>query len=219
MTLRLAIFDCDGTLVDSQHAIVESMETAFLAVALTPPERMQCLSVVGLSLPHAVARLVPDGAEEVREEICARYKQRFQQLRSTGGLQEPLYPGVAALLDRLDAEGWLLAVATGKSERGLKLLLQHHGMSARFVSLQTADRNPSKPHPAMIEAALSEAGVDRANAVMIGDTSFDMLMARAAGVQGLGVAWGYHQVDELIAAGAERVAMDTAELARHIGLP
>ncbi|MCW2364195.1 MULTISPECIES: HAD-IA family hydrolase [Sphingobium] len=218
MSLRLAIFDCDGTLVDSQHSIVEAMDGAFRAVSLVPPDRQQCLSVVGLSLPYAIARLVPDGSEALRDEICDHYKLRFQHLRASGGLREPLYPGIAELLDRLEAQGWLLAIATGKSERGLRLLLEHHGMAKRFVSLQTADRNPSKPDPAMIGAALAEAGVERASAVMIGDTSFDMLMARAAGVQALGVAWGYHRAEELIEAGAASVAMDSAELARHIGL-
>jgi phosphoglycolate phosphatase len=218
MTLRLAIFDCDGTLVDSQHSIVAAMGNAFEAVALPSPSRAQCLSVVGLSLPYAMQRLLPDADEELRAELCEHYKRSFREMRSGGSLQEPLYPGVAALLDQLEAHGWQLAIATGKSDRGLRLLLEHHSMSQRFISLQTADRHPSKPHPSMIEAALADAGADRRSAVMIGDTSFDMLMAKAAGVRGLGVAWGYHDVSELIEAGADTVAMDTDELARHIGL-
>ena len=217
MTIRLAIFDCDGTLVDSQHGIVAAMTSAFGAVSLPAPDRMACLSVVGLSLPLAVEQLHPEGSADIRAELCEGYKRAFQQLRSGGQLQEPLYPGVAELLNELDAAGWLLAIATGKSDRGLRLLLEHHGLTKRFVSLQTADRHPSKPHPSMIDAALAEAGADRDSAVMIGDTSFDMLMARAANVRALGVSWGYHQPAELIQAGAHSVAMDSGELASHIG--
>ena len=219
MTLRLAIFDCDGTLVDSQHSIVASMRAAFAAMDLPPPARADCLSVVGLSLPQAMARLLPEHPPAFHQDISAHYKQAFHALRAGGDLREPLYEGIAGLLDALEAEGWLLAIATGKSDRGLRLLLEHHGLTRRFVSLQTADRHPSKPHPSMIEAALAEAGVDRADAVMIGDTSFDMAMARAADVRALGVGWGYHPAEALVAAGAHSVAMDSAELARHIGLP
>ncbi len=219
MTLRLAIFDCDGTLVDSQHSIVAAMQHAFDAVALPCPPRSTCLSVVGLSLPQAMARLVPQADAAFHHAIAEHYKRAFQSLRASGNLHEPIYEGIADLLDQLDESGWLLAVATGKSDRGLKLLLDHHGLSGRFISLQTADRHPSKPDPSMIHQALGDAGVDPGQAVMIGDTSFDMVMARAAGVRALGVAWGYHSPAELEAAGAESVAMDSAELARHIGLP
>lgn len=218
MTIRLAIFDCDGTLVDSQHGIVAAMASAFSAVSLPVPDRSTCLSVVGLSLPLAVEQLHPAGSEEIRTELCEGYKRAFQQLRSGGGLQEPLYPGIFELLNQLEDDGWLLAIATGKSDRGLRLLLEHHGLTKRFVSLQTADRHPSKPHPSMIDAALAETGADRESAVMIGDTSFDMLMARAANVRALGVSWGYHEPAELIKAGAHSVAMDSEELSRHISV-
>ncbi|WP_184157156.1 HAD-IA family hydrolase [Sphingobium lignivorans] len=218
-SLRLAIFDCDGTLIDSQHSIVAAMGTAFDAMGLACPDRAQCLSVVGLSLPQAMAQLLPDADTPFHHEISEHYKRAFHALRAGGQLHEPLYEGIAALLDALEADGWLLAVATGKSDRGLRLALEHHGLHARFVSLQTADRHPSKPHPSMIETALADAGVGPEQAVMIGDTSFDMLMAGAAGVRALGVGWGYHVPEELIAAGAASVAMDSAELGRHIGLP
>ena len=128
----------------------------------------------------------------------------------SGALREPLYAGIAALIDELDAEGRLLGVATGKSDRGLHACLDTHGIKHRFVSLQTADRHPSKPHPAMLEAALGDAGVAPADAVMIGDTSFDMDMARAAGVGFIGVAWGYHEVAQL--ADADVVIEDFAQL-------
>lgn len=218
MPLRLAIFDCDGTLIDSQHSIVAAMTTAFEAVALPVPMRATCLSVVGLSLPQAMEQLLPDAPADLHLDLCEHYKRAFHALRSGGKLQEPLYDGIANLLDNLEADGWLLAVATGKSDRGLRLALECHGLSGRFVSLQTADRHPSKPHPSMIETALADADVAREQAVMIGDTSFDMLMARAANVRALGVGWGYHDEATLREAGAQSVAVDSAQLARHIAL-
>ena len=127
-------------------------------------------------------------------------------------MDEPLYDGVPALLDDLDAEGWLLAVATGKSDRGLGFCLDCHGLADRFVSLQTADRHPSKPHPSMLEQAMADAGAEPAATLMIGDTSYDMLMAKAAGARAVGVAWGYHPPEELIAAGADYVAQSPADL-------
>ena len=218
MTVRLAIFDCDGTLVDSQHSIVSAMQGAFDAVALDCPDRARILSIVGLSLPQAMAHLLPDADGAFHDLMVGHYKSSFFKMREAGTVQEPLYDGIADLLDALDAQGWLLAVATGKSDRGLAAVLAHHGLSKRFISLQTADRHPSKPHPSMIETALMDAGAFAEDAVMIGDTSFDMLMARAAGVAALGVGWGYHQPDELFAAGARSVAADSIALAQHIGL-
>ena len=218
MSLRLAIFDCDGTLIDSQHAIVAAMASAFEAVSLPVPVRATCLSVVGLSLPQAMAQLLPDAPDELHLDLSEHYKRAFRALRSGGTLHEPLYDGIADLLDGLEADGWLLAIATGKSDRGLQWALEHHGLAGRFVSLQTADRHPSKPHPSMIEMALSDAGVARENAIMIGDTSFDMLMARAANVRPLGVGWGYHDEATLREAGAQSVALDSVQLARHIAL-
>ncbi|MET0137354.1 MAG: HAD-IA family hydrolase [Sphingobium sp.] len=219
MSNRLAIFDCDGTLVDSQHNIVAAMDGAFAAAGLIPPTRQQTLSIVGLSLVPAIAALLPDDPEALHIDVAEGYKSHFQGMRTRGELGEPLYDGIADLLDRLDADGWLLGVATGNSDRGLAHCLEVHGLMGRFVTLQTADRHPSKPHPSMIELAMAEAGAERETTVMIGDTSFDMGMAVAAGVRGLGVGWGYHAPDLLFDAGAESVAMDSQELARHIGLP
>jgi phosphoglycolate phosphatase len=127
-------------------------------------------------------------------------------LRTAGQVDEPLFDGVLELLDTLDADGWLLAVATGKSDRGLKHCLEQHGIHARFVSLQTADRHPSKPHPSMVEQAIADAAATPETTVVVGDTSFDMAMAVAAGAAGIGAAWGYHEAEELIDAGAVAIA-------------
>ena len=212
MTRRLAIFDCDGTLVDGQAAVCEAMEAAFLVAGLPAPDRQQVRRIVGLSLPQAIRLLAPDQPEAQRGRIDAAYRQAFRAARESGALAEPLYAGIAELIAALADAGWTLAVATGKSRRGLDHCLAQHGLTARFASLQTADDHPSKPHPAMIDAALAETGMDRADAVMIGDTVVDIDMAAAAGVRAIGVAWGYHTVQELRDAGAAAVAASPAHL-------
>ena len=150
--------------------------------------------------------MLPDAEPDVHVALAEDYKRAFQRLRGDGLVEEPLYDGVAELIDALEADGWLLGVATGKSDRGLALCLEHHGLAGRFVTLQTADRHPSKPHPSMIEPAMAEAGAAPETTLMIGDTSYDMAMARAAGVTAIGVAWGYHDAEELTRAGAHYVA-------------
>ncbi|WP_340264281.1 HAD-IA family hydrolase [Sphingobium mellinum] len=216
MSNRLAVFDCDGTLVDSQHGICTAMTRAFEGANLVAPDRAAILSVVGLSLPSAMARLLPDADADYHHLLSESYKNAFQQLRRDKAVWEPLYPGIAELVRALDADGWLLGVATGKSDRGLKLCLEHHGIDALFVTLQTADRHPSKPHPSMLLTAMADAGASPGSTVMIGDTSFDIDMAVAADVRAIGVGWGYHAPSDLIAAGAHVVVMDSDELDRHI---
>lgn len=212
MTVRLAIFDCDGTLVDGQASICDSMETAFASAGLPAPARHDVRRIVGLSLPQAIRLLAPDAEEARHRHAVEAYKEAFRACRLDGTLEEPLFDGIAEVLASLAERGWTLGVATGKSDRGLASCLAIHGLAERFVTLQTADRHPSKPHPAMLEAALAEAGARPADAVMIGDTTFDMEMARAAGVRAIGVAWGYHSARELREAGAEHVARTPAEL-------
>ena len=216
MSNRLAVFDCDGTLVDSQHSICAAMTLAFEGEKLAAPDRMTILSVVGLSLPLAIARLLPEAEADFHDHLSESYKRAFQQMRRDNAVSEPLYPGIAELIRELDAEGWLLGVATGKSDRGLNLCLAHHGINAHFVTLQTADRHPSKPHPSMLLTAMAEAGASPETTVMIGDTSYDIDMALSAGTRALGVGWGYHLPADLIAAGAHAVAMDSDELRNHI---
>jgi len=213
---RLALFDCDGTLVDSQHSIVEAMRRAFEGAKLAPPDRAAVLAVVGLSLPHAMARLLPGTEADYHDHMAERYKAAFRTMRQEDCVAEPLYEGIADLIAALDAEGWMLGVATGKSDRGLQLCLASHGLTGRFVTLQTADRHPSKPHPSMALQAMADAGAAPETTVMIGDTSYDMEMAVNAGLRGIGVPWGYHRPEDLIAAGAHAVAVDMDDLARHI---
>lgn len=198
--LRLVIFDVDGTLVDSQGDIVGSMSRAFAALGKPAPARENVLSIVGLSLDVAMQRLAPEASLGEQIDLVDAYKQAYQDLRAAKGSVEssPLYPGARQILDALRAQPYtLLGVATGKSRRGLDSLIAGHVLEGFFVTEQVADHHPSKPHPSMIEAAMAETGVDAAQTVMIGDTSFDMSMARAAGVRGIGVSWGYHGREKL----------------------
>ena len=215
----MAIFDCDGTLVDSQANICAAMEECFGRAGLDPPPRERTRRVVGLSLIEAMAAMAPQGDSDLHVALAEDYKLVFQRLRGRGLVEEPLYEGIAELLDTLEKDGWLLGVATGKSDRGLALCLERHGLHPRFVTLQTADRHPSKPHPSMIEQALAEAGAAPELSLMIGDTSYDMAMAKAAGVAAIGVTWGYHEREELIAAGADYIAdrpSDVTELVKAL---
>lgn len=211
--MKLAVFDCDGTLIDSQINIIRAMESSFARHKLAPPEAHAIRRIVGLSLVEAMQALLPDAEPDLHASLAEDYKFAFQRLRADSALDpEPLYPGIRRLLDALAGDDWLLAVATGKSDRGLKLALEHHGIHHLFISLQTADRHPSKPHPSMLRAALADAGAAAHQAVMIGDTIFDIAMGQAAGVRSIGVDWGYHDADELIEAGAVAVARDASHL-------
>jgi len=213
---RLAVFDCDGTLVDGQADVCWAMERAFTRAGLPAPDSQLVRRIVGLSLPVAVRELAPDLAEDQARAVTEYYRSSYRARREEGLLDEPLYDGMAELLANLHRAGWSLAVATGKSDRGLNACLKTHGIADLFVSLQTADRHPSQPHPAMLEAALFEAGAAPHQAVMIGDTSFDMAMARGAGVRAVGVAWGYHAPHELLEHGALSVASTINALAEAL---
>ncbi|RLK07834.1 HAD-IA family hydrolase [Ruegeria conchae] len=201
--LRLVLFDVDGTLVDSQGAIVSAMTASFQAQSLPVPSRNAILSIVGLSLPHAMARLASDQSDLVQNALVDGYKQAYHAQRlEQGAASSPLYPGAREVIQALhDMPEVLLGVATGKSKRGLDALLEAHGLEQHFITRQVADHHPSKPHPSMIETALAETGVGAAHSVMVGDTSFDMEMAAAAQVAGIGVSWGYH----------DRSALSTAQ--------
>lgn len=200
---KLAIFDCDGTLVDSGATIRAALEQAFSIHGLECPPLAVTKKVIGLSLMESMALLAPDGDHAA---LTQTYKEAFFAMRGAGRVEEPLFDGIVELLDALEADGWLLGVATGKSDRGLKFCLDGHGLGDRFVTLQTADRNPSKPHPGMALSAMAEARAEPGRTIFVGDTGWDMGCARNAGVGAIGAGWGYHEVDELIAQGAHAVA-------------
>jgi phosphoglycolate phosphatase len=214
---RLAIFDCDGTLVDSGATIYAALKVSLERNDLEVPPPEVCRRIIGLSLVEAIATLLPELSNARYVFLAEDYKRAFMAMRTAGEVEEPLFDGVLELLDALEHDGWLLAVATGKSDRGLKHCLDLHGIHARFVSLQTADRHPSKPHPSMVEQAIADAGAAPSTTIVVGDTSFDMAMAVNAGATGIGAGWGYHDAHELIDAGAVAVAerpMDVLALVR-----
>ena len=197
MTLRLVVFDVDGTLVDSQSDIVGSLTAAFQDVGLDVPDRAQLLGCVGLSLPQVMFRLVPDQSVETRDQMIETYKSTFMKRRQSNG-SSPFYPGAKEALIALgEKPETLLGVATGKSRRGLDAVIDGHGLRGSFVTTQVADDHPSKPHPSMLNRAVAECGVETEQTVMVGDTVFDMEMADAAGVPFIGVSWGYHPPTQL----------------------
>jgi phosphoglycolate phosphatase len=205
---RLVVFDMDGTLIDSQHLIVDAMARAFAATGHELPERERILSIVGLSLHEAMVVLTPHLPETETRALAEHYVEGFVAQRDAGGTAAlaPLYPGARAALERLSAEpGTLLGVATGKARRGLVHTFETHGIGDFFVTTQTADAHPSKPHPSMLHRSLVETGCEAAQAVMVGDTEFDIAMGRAAGFATVGVAWGYHPRARLEDAGADLV--------------
>ncbi len=208
--LRLILFDVDGTLADSQNAIASAMVAAFEGVGLSVPSRAEILSIVGLSLPLAMAQLAPTQTPAVQAELVAGYKRAYMDRRlAQGAGHSPLFPGAAETLAALNlVPEYLLGVATGKSQRGLDALIASHGLDC-FVTRQVADHHPSKPHPSMVLTALAETGVEARDAVMIGDTSYDIDMGRAAGVCTIAVDWGYHPAAGL---GADHIISSFAQL-------
>ncbi|RUO98095.1 HAD-IA family hydrolase [Hyphomicrobium sp.] len=215
--MKLVVFDCDGTIVDSQAGIVLSMVHAFTSLQMTPPTREATLSVVGLSLPEAFAVLAPDVEKATRAELAERYKSAFRELKHDPAETEILFPQAKEIIAQLAArDDHLLGIATGKSRRGIDRLFDREGWHGSFATIQTADDHPSKPHPSMLHRAMLETDTAPEVAVMIGDTTYDMAMARSAGIAAIGVAWGYHTVADLMGAGAHIIVERFTDLPQAI---
>ncbi len=198
--LRLVIFDVDGTLVDSQVMIYDAFAFAYEQAGLPVPDRATALSYVGMSLEKIFPALSPEQDAATHAKLIQGYRDAYFHIRQERGSNatSPFFPGAREVLDAFREQDWtLLGVATGKSTRGLDKLIEGYGLEGYFVSRQTADDHPSKPSPSMIHAILSETGVPIDRAVMIGDTTFDMDMGRAAGIRTIGVSWGYHPAETL----------------------
>ena len=211
--MRLIVFDMDGTLIDTQALISEHMGAAFASLGMPAPTPVQVRNIIGLSLPVAVGRLAGTEDVDLIEGLVGQYKALYKASLEHDIDREPLYPGAREALERLKAEPeTILGVATGKGLAGVTRILGNHGIGGHFVTLQTPDHNPSKPHPGMLLRAMAETGAEPSSTVMVGDTTYDMELARAAGCRAVGVSWGYHDPQSLLAAGAGALIHDYSEL-------
>lgn len=224
--MRLAVWDVDGTLVDSRATIFDCCTQAMLKVGLPAPSYDEVRKIVGLSLEHALSVLAPDLEPTKVAQAAYYYKQRFGEYRAKPDFSEALYEGAADTLARLKAEGWRMAIATGKSRPGVQSIVAMHGWDDLFGSTHCADDGPGKPDPAMLREAMRACGATSDQTVMIGDTTHDIAMAKAAGVRALGVSWGFNTAPELRSAGAHHVAEDISslnkaldEFAKHMAAP
>jgi phosphoglycolate phosphatase len=213
--LRLVVFDCDGTLVDSQAAIGLSMANAFKDIGQLYPGDQVVKQIVGLSLRDAALILLPEDQHDLAPALEAGYRKAFSTLRLNDQVFEPLYPGVRETLEALREENILMGVATGKGRKGLEKTLAGHGISEFFDTLQTADFHPGKPNPSMLFSAMEETGVTPEMTLFVGDTTFDVEMGKSAGVKTLGVSWGYHEPRLLEETGASAILEGMDEVVHH----
>lgn len=211
MSRPLAVFDIDGTLVDSRASIHRAACEAARALGLPEPAYDRVRMIVGLSLPRALHTLEPQLTDAELADFVAAFQASFRRMYEAGH-EEPLYPGVMEHLRRLHRDGWRLALATGQNRRGVARNLAREGWAELFLSSHCAEDGPGKPDPAMLRAAMAACDACPATTTMIGDTAHDIAMAVAAGTHPLGVGWGFHTVEEQIAAGAAHVATDFPDL-------
>ena len=216
--MRLVIFDLDGTMIDSQAIICESMRLAFAEFGLEPPAREEILSIIGLTLNVAIAKLLNRPIDDEIEAMAGCYRNRYAQMQKLPEFKSPYYDGIGEVVEELSNEAeTLLAIATGKSRRGLNSMIDVHGLRDKLVAWRSADDCPSKPHPAMILQCCEIAGCDPWQSVMVGDSNYDMLMAKNAGARALGVSWGYQPVEALKNSGAHMIIDKPSELVWAIG--
>ncbi len=213
---KLAVFDVDGTLIDSRSSIFRAAVEAAAEIGVSAPTYEDVRAIVGLSLFEALAKMRPDLDEPTVRAYTEAYKNAFVRFHAEPDFFDALYPGAADLLAALKAEGWTLGMATGQSRRGVNRNLDVHAWRDLFDCTFCADDGPSKPHPHMLERNMVAVGIAPACTVMIGDTAHDITMAGEAGVHAIAVTWGFHTRDELIAAGADDIVDDFPALARAL---
>ena len=210
--LRLAAFDLDGTLLDSANSIVSGVMACWEACGYPLPEPDHVRRIIGLPWEESVQLLLPGAGEAEFAEIRAYHDAVAQGKRPKPSREQTLFPGVIQMLDAVEEAGYLLAIITSRSGGRLTELLEAQNIAKRFISLKTTDNGPGKPNPHLMLQTLNETGVDKRDAVMIGDTTYDILMACSAGTASIGVSWGVHEPDELRDAGAHHVAETMVEL-------
>jgi phosphoglycolate phosphatase len=213
--VKLVIFDFDGTLVDSRKLIIESNRVVFGEFGFALPSEDECFALVGMSLELVLPRLA--GPDAPVEKMLATYRRLLPLLRADTAFAEVPFGGAADLLAALaEHKDVRLGIATGHVFHAIAPALERFGWQRHFCTVQTSDKAPSKPHPGMVLQALGEAGVKAKDAIMIGDTEFDVEMARAADVRAVAVSWGYHRPDRLHGAGASLIVNDMSELRDHL---
>ena len=210
MSLKLAIWDMDGTIVDSREVIQTAMARAFESLKLAPPTYDQTRTVVGLGLEEACQILAPDTVDI--GELVEAYREAFVLRRAEPDFKEPLYEGARETLDRLANDGWLIAMATGKSHRGIRAIFDMHPLEQYFDTIWCSDDGPGKPHPFMCEQAMNALGAEPHQSLIIGDAVHDISMGLNAGIHTLGVSWGFGEAEELHAVGAHEVHHEFATL-------
>lgn len=211
--IRFAVFDCDGTLVDSQFVIAQTMNLMFAEFGLPSMETTEIRKIIGLHLPEAIKALIIEAPRNVSfEQMAEAYKAHFFRIREAGGFHEPIFDHVIDVLHGLAEDGVTIGMATGKSRRGAEYVLERHGLRHLFASIKTSDDGPGKPHPQILIDAMAQMGAKPRETIVIGDTSFDIKLAKNAGAGAIGVKWGYHTAQELEAAGADRLIGSFAEV-------
>ena len=210
--LRLALFDCDGTLVDSAFAIQRAMVQVFEKFSYKEPDFDETKLVIGLSLDHAIARLLGRPVDDEILEMVTAYKQIFAKNRGDISFTEPLFPGISEMLTALESkDDVLLGVVTGKSRLGIDKILEAYKLHC-FVTIKTADECPSKPDPTMVIESCKQTGVFPENTFVIGDSIFDMQMAKLAHAKAIGVFWGYNMPEALKEAGADKLVREPKDI-------
>lgn len=192
---ELLVFDWDGTLMDSEARIVACVREAVREIGLEVPPDSAIRNIIGLGLSEAVIALFPEADSQLVGEISDRYREHFLFQNQT---PMPLFEGVEETLQELASRGHLMAVATGKSRRGLERSLEHTGLGELFHITRCADEAFSKPHPEMLLQIMDQLGVDPRDTLMIGDTEYDMEMATNAGSAALAVSCGVHETERLL---------------------
>ncbi|MCF8199281.1 MAG: HAD-IA family hydrolase [Sulfuritalea sp.] len=206
---ELIVFDWDGTLMDSTGAIVASIQAAARDLGIQPPSDDRAHHIIGLGLIDALRHALPDLPADRYQDVAQRYRHHYLS-RDQDLL---LFEGVVELIEELTQAGHMLAVATGKTRKGLDRAFEVSGLGPSFHSSRCADECHSKPHPQMLAELMDEFGVEPRVTLMIGDTTHDLLMAKNAGVAGVGVAYGAHPRQNLEAESPLFCAADVAELA------